>query len=109
MQARLRRRTVRLDVGDPQRIGAGFDASPEPKRLRHFRNKNFRERIGHLFDGNGETDAVAFAVNRHVQSNQFAFQISERAAAAAGVDGGVGLQPVSHVQQLILQRRPTVL
>ena len=108
MQARLRGRTLRLDFGDRQRVRAGLDAGAEPGRLGHLRYENFRERLGHLFDRNGEPDAVTLAVNRHVESDEFATKIEERAAAAARVDGRVGLEPVGNVQRLSFQRRTAV-
>ena len=103
LQASFFGRTCRLDPGDRQRVGTGFYACAEPDGLGDFRNKNFRDRLGDQFDRNGEPDAVPLAIDRHVQSDEFTAQIDQRPAAAAGVDGRVGLQPVGHVQRLVLQ------
>src|SRR6266404_981079 len=88
--------------------GLSGSTSVTVSRLGHFGDEDFRKRFGHLFDGYGKSDTVTFAVNGHVQTNELAAQVDERPAAAAGVDGRVGLEPVGDVQRLVLQGRAPV-
>ena len=68
--------------------------APNQSDFRRFRSEQFAERFGDALDRNCKTDALAFAVDRHVEADQFAFEIHERTAAVAGIDRGVGLNPI---------------
>ena len=40
-------------------------------------------------------------MNGYVNANQVAVQVDQGAATVAGIDGGISLEPVGHVQNLV--------
>ncbi len=54
-------------------------------------------------DGDGEADALTFAVDGDVEADELTVEVDEGAAAAAGVDGGIGLEPVLDGEGLVLE------
>ena len=66
-----------------------------------FGREKFTERFVHAGNGNGESNALTFAINGHVNPNQVAIQVDQGAAAVARIDGRIGLKPVGHVQDLV--------
>lgn len=54
-------------------------------------------------DGDGEANALAFALDGDVEADELAIEVDERAAATAGVDGGVGLEPILDGEGLIIE------
>ena len=69
----------------------------------------FDELVGddhHHVDGNREADAfvaAAGAGDGRVDADHFAAQVEQRAAAVAGIDGGVGLQEVLILHAVVAQ------
>ena len=64
--------------------------------------------FGNSFDGNRETDAVTLSVDGDIESDQISVEINERAAAVAGVDRGIDLEPVLNIQVRIFRQGTAV-
>ena len=77
--------------------------------MRNLRAEEIRECFRNLLYRNRKTNPLGLAIDRHVQSNQLATNIYEGAPAVAGIDGGIGLQPVIYVQGLIAGGGPASL
>ena len=58
--------------------------------------------LPHFVYRNRKTDSLRALNNGDVDADQIASQIDQRAAAVAGIDHGVGLQPIFHFQFLVL-------
>src|SRR5213593_2108656 len=92
-------RAGRVNPRHDQRKAAGFYPYAQPVPVHDFGPINFRQGLGNAPHRNGESDSLALS-DRHVDANQFATQIDQRAAAVSRIDGRIGLEPILNVQRL---------
>lgn len=70
-----------------------------------FEREEIRQRGGDLLHGNGKAGALPSpSLYRHVDPDQLAAQIDQRAAAVPGIDVGIRLQPVLEIQRPVAAR-----
>ena len=90
---------VGLHGGQSQPIAIHPHASTQPQAAQIFRREKFAERFVHAFDGNGKSETLSLPMDGHVDADEFAVEIHKRPAAVAGIDGGIGLQPVGDIER----------
>lgn len=92
-----------VDLGECEGEGSGLEVGAEPLGVFDFGGEDFGEGFTDLADGDGEADALAFALDGDIEADELSIEVDEGAAAAAGVDGGVGLEPVLDGEGLVIE------
>jgi hypothetical protein len=92
-----------VDIRESEGEGSGLKVGTEPVGVFDFGGEDFGEGFTDLADGDGEADSLAFALDGDIEADELAIEVDEGAAAAAGVDGGVGLEPVFDGEGLVIE------